>query len=192
MKIILCGPPQSGKSCLREGLKQAIMRLLNAPYPYFITACPDGEGSWYQATVNANPERAKQLKNEYKSKFTPDFVRRAADSVADCSLPLTFVDTGGVPSTENEAICATATHAIILAGDARNIPGWHAFCEKIGLQIIAEIISEYQATEDVVPSQFPDGIWRGSVHYLERGVSVAERPTIQALAQLLMTLASHE
>jgi len=42
MKVVLAGPPKSGKSCLREGLKQAIRRISGAPYPYVITACPDG------------------------------------------------------------------------------------------------------------------------------------------------------
>ncbi|ERT07658.1 hypothetical protein M595_2350 [Lyngbya aestuarii BL J] len=38
---------------MREGLKQAIMRshrMGQAPYPLFITACPDGEGSWFAPT----------------------------------------------------------------------------------------------------------------------------------------------
>jgi CRISPR-associated protein Csx3 len=47
VKVVLCGPPHSGKSCLREGLKQAIRQIPNAPYPYVLTACPDGEGAWY-------------------------------------------------------------------------------------------------------------------------------------------------
>ncbi|WP_347566287.1 CRISPR-associated protein Csx3 [Scytonema sp. UIC 10036] len=47
LKVVLCGPPQSGKSCLREGLKQAIGIIEGAPYPYVITACPDGEGAWF-------------------------------------------------------------------------------------------------------------------------------------------------
>ncbi len=41
VKIVLGGPPHSGKSCLREGLKKAILRLYpERPYPYAITACP--------------------------------------------------------------------------------------------------------------------------------------------------------
>lgn len=190
MKVVLCGPRHSGKGCLRERLKQTIMRLPDAPYPYVITACPDGEGSWFQETVNRDPDLAEQLKVAYKSTFTPEFVRRVADSVTDCLLPLTLVDIGGIASAENETICATATHAIILAGDPHSIFEWHSFCQKIGLRVVAEIMSEYQATEDVVPSLFPDGIWRGSVHHLERGELVPERPTILALAQLLVTLVS--
>jgi len=32
MKIVLGSPPHSGKSCLREGLKQAIMAVPKSPY----------------------------------------------------------------------------------------------------------------------------------------------------------------
>lgn len=35
MKLVFCGPPRSGKSCLREGLKKAI-GIQNEPYPYVI------------------------------------------------------------------------------------------------------------------------------------------------------------
>lgn len=77
-KIVLAGPPRSGKSCLREGLKQAIRAIPGAPYPYVITACPDGEGSWFQETVNGDPELAAACKAAYKAKFTPEFVKRIA------------------------------------------------------------------------------------------------------------------
>jgi CRISPR-associated protein Csx3 len=198
MKIVLAGPPRSGKSCLREGLKQAIRRMPGAPYPYVITACPDGEGAWFQETVNLDPELAAKCKAAYKSKFTPEFVRRVADSVKNCNLPLTLVDIGGIPSVENEAICASATHAILLAGDSQEqswderLVEWRAFCGKLGLHIIAEIHSDYRGTEDTFPVLGEDGVWRGSVHYLERGEPVHERPTVKALAEILVRLVAEE
>ena len=64
VKIVLGGPPKSGKSCLREGLKQAILGFRRdspgIPYPYVITACPDGEGAWFQETMEKYPEIAKR------------------------------------------------------------------------------------------------------------------------------------
>lgn len=184
-KIVLCGPPRSGKSCLREGLKQAIRKIPDAPYPYIITGCPDGEGAWFQETVNQNPELAAQCKAAYKAKFTPEFVKRVADSVTNCQLPLTLVDIGGIPSAENEIICKDATHAILLAGDMSRLSEWYGFCEKVGLKIIAEIHSNYKGTEDTVEGVCPDGIFRGSVHYLERGENVSERPCVVALAEFI-------
>ena len=191
-KIVLCGPPRSGKSCMRQGLKGAIRRIPDAPYPYVVTACPDGEGAWFQETVNVDPEVAAQCKATYKSKFTPEFVRRVADSVKNCSLPLTLVDIGGIPSPENEAICASATHAILLAGDLNRLPEWREFCGKLGIKIIAEIHSDYHGTEDILPQLGEDGIYRGSVHHLERGEPVADRPTIRALAEILVGMFADE
>lgn len=106
MKVVLCGPPRSGKSCLRQGLKDAVRALPGAPYPYVITACPDGEGSWFQETVNNDPAVAAQLKAAYKSKFTPEFVTRITDSVRNVALPLVLVDIGGIPSAACAAVGA--------------------------------------------------------------------------------------
>jgi CRISPR-associated protein Csx3 len=185
-KIVLAGPPRSGKSCLREGLKQAIRAIPRAPYPYVITACPDGEGSWFQETVNQNPELATACKAAYKAKFTPEFVERITDSVRNCSLELTLIDIGGIPSIENEQICSGATHMVILAGDPGKIPEWYEFAGKVGLIVVAEIHSDYHGTEDKVEGITQDGILRGSVHHLERGESVAERPMVRALASHLL------
>ncbi len=195
MKIVLCGPPRAGKSCLREGLKQAIRRIPDAPYPYVITACPDGEGAWFQETVNRDPEEARQHKTIYKQSlggFTPEFVRRVADSVVNCQLPLTLVDIGGITSVENEQICSTATHAILLAGDLNRLPEWREFCGKLGLRVIAEIHSDYRGIEDVIPCLDKDGIYRGSVHFLERGEPIHERLTVRALAEILVRLVAEE
>ena len=136
IKVVLAGPPRSGKSCMREGLKQAIRAIPGAPYPYVITACPDGEGAWFQETVNQNPELAAACKAAYKAKFTPEFVERIKTSVEKCPLELTLVDIGG-------------------------------------------IISAYYGTEDKVEGIGQDGVLRGSVHHLERGESVAERPMVR-------------
>ena len=195
-KIVLAGPPRSGKSCLREGLKQAIRGIPGAPYPYVITACPDGEGSWFQETVNHDSELAQACKKAYKSKFTPEFVNRIKESVQNCSLELTLIDIGGIPSAENCEICASATHIVILAGNdpktgeswQDRMPVWREFAEKLGLSVIAEIFSDYHGTEDSVEGITQDGIFRGTVHYLERGEPVSERPCIRALAEFLVKL----
>ena len=186
MKVVLCGPPRSGKSCLRQGLKDAVRGIPGAPYPYVITACPDGEGSWFQETVNSNPELAAACKAAYKAKFTPEFVGRVASSVERCSLPLTIVDIGGIPSAENEVICASATHAVLLAGDTSRFEEWREFCRKVGLTVVAEIHSDYHGTEDTVAGVGEDNVLRGSVHHLERGEPVASRPMIRALAEHLL------
>jgi hypothetical protein len=189
LKVVLCGSPHSGKSCLREGLKQAIMPVHwagLAPYPYVLTACPDGEGSWYSEAARNNPELAKQLKQAYKSKFTPEFVRRVTENVQTIRLPITLIDIGGVIDDKNRQITDTATHAIILAGDCSQIPAWQAFCAEQVLEVIAILESNYDADHDRVDSEVP--LLTGMVHHLERGEDVSDRPMVQALAKRLIKL----
>lgn len=191
MKVVLCGPPRSGKSCLREGLKGAVRALPNAPYPYVLTACPDGEGAWFQETVERSPREAAEIKAAYKGRFTAEFVKRVADSVKNVPLPLTIVDVGGVPSAENREICRHASHAILLAGDMSRLGEWRSFCHDLGLKVVAEIHSDYHGASDVVVGS-EGGVLHASVHHLERGEPVSERPAIKALAQHLVSLVEAE
>ena len=203
MKVILAGPPQSGKSCLREGLKQAILTFRNeragVPYPYVITACPDGEGSWFQETMEKYPEVAKACKAVYKGKFTQDFVDLVANHVLNCDQPLTMVDIGGLIDDYNRAICEPATHIVLLSG---NDPGsgenwnvrmeaWREFAEDLDLTVVAEIFSDYNGVKDFIEEIGPDNILRGSVHYLERGEPIATRPMVVALARRILNIGGY-
>lgn len=193
LKVVLCGPPRSGKSCLREGLKQAILplhRAGEAPYPYVLTACPDGEGAWYSDAARRDPDLARQLKENYKAKFTWEFAQEKAKQVQGVDLPLTIIDVGGKISDENRLIMAAATHAVILAGEMAQVPEWQALCSELNIKVIAIIHSDYSGTCDHVESESP--ILKGSVHYLERGEDVSNRPMVQTLAGLLMQMSSPE
>ena len=201
-KIVLAGPPRSGKSCTRQGLKNIIRSISGAPYPYFITACPDGEGAWFQEAMNADAELAAKLKAEYKSRFTPEFVTRIAESVKNLKPehnPLNFIDIGGIISPENEQICADANGAILICGKTaveQGLPAkWKDFFTGLGIPIIAEVYSDYTGTEDIVDTVGEDAVFRGSVHHLERGENLTKRETLQALAQHVVVLGkepSHE
>jgi CRISPR-associated protein Csx3 len=191
MKVIVCGPPHSGKSCLRFGLKEAIKALPEAPYPYVITACPDGEGSWFQEAASENPDLAAKLKQEYKGKFTDEFAEVIGEWVKNCQTALTLIDIGGVADPKNERICAHATHAIILTSAPEHLTEWRRFCEKLKLLVIAEVHSDYAGTTDSGLALGSDGIYRGSVHHLERGdLSVRYRPTVIQLAKILAAIAT--
>lgn len=199
IKVVLCGPPRSGKSCLREGLKQAILGILGAPYPYVITACPDGEGSWHQATYGNNEELAKSIKSINKGDVTPEFAQEAAGWVRSANQAINIIDVGGKRSPENELIMAEATHAVILSGDRGEIPEWRSFCQELSLKVVAEIYSDYQGESDEIIVQADwNGFleensiaWpllAGSVHHLTRGEDVSQRLIVQALAHLLVKL----
>ncbi|MFA6528996.1 MAG: hypothetical protein WCT46_05675 [Candidatus Gracilibacteria bacterium] len=192
-KIVLAGPPRSGKSCLRQGLKDVIKQISNGEvYPYVLTACPDGEGAWFQESMNNDPSLAAKLKAEYKSKFSPEFAQRIADSVKNLSLPLSFIDIGGVISPENMKICEHANGAIFLCGETAvksSAPiDWKKFFTQLGIPIVAEVYSDYKGGEDLVDGIGEDGVFRGSVHHLERGENLTDRKAIQGLAQFIINL----
>lgn len=187
IKVILCGPPHSGKSCLREGLKQGLMvfhRAGLAPYPYVL----NGKGSWYSEAAQHDPALARQLKEAYKAKFTWKFAQEKAKQVQNLTLPLNMIDMGGRIDDKNRLIAQHATHAIILAGNMSCIPEWWVFCQESKLQVIAKLYSDYYRTRDCIDSEFP--IVTGCIHYLERGQNVANRPVVQTLAKLLVSLCS--
>ena len=187
MKVVLCGPPHSGKSCLRQGLKSILSQLPDAPYPYVITACPDGEGAWFHETATNNPELAKQLKKLNKQAFSQQFANKIAADVACCIEDLVLVDVGGIIDDKNRLICGGATHAIILSGDRAAFLEWEAFCQSLGLEVIARIESCYEAKADRVDAVV-GSLLHGAVHYLERGQDLSGRPMIQALAQHVLSV----
>lgn len=187
MKLVLAGPPRSGKSCFREGLKQAVRALPGAPYPYVITGCPDGEGAWFQEAMAADPAVAAACKAAYKAAFTPEFVARVADSVRNCACELTLVDIGGRITDENRQICAHATHGLILCAKEtwdEQVPKWRDFFSSLGIPVVAEIVSDYTGAQDKVLGQVD--VFRGVVHHLERGEALAQRETVVAFATWLV------
>ena len=192
-KIVVAGPPRSGKSCFNTGIKAAITAIPNAPYPFILTACPDGEGAWFQETMNNNSELAAKLKREYKSKFTPEFVKTRSDAVktlGNDSCPLNFIDIGGIITSENAQICEGANAAIILAGENAikgGLPAeWKKFFDSLGIPVIAEVYSDYNGKKDFSLGVSKDGVFRGSVHHLERGEDLKSRETLKELASYVL------
>ncbi len=193
MKVVLCGPPHSGKSCLKFALKEAIKAINKSLYPYVIPACPDGEGSWFHEAAAEDINLAAELKAVNKGKFTEELVKVMGEWVSNCSEPLVLIDIGGIPDSLNEHICTDASHAILIAGNLDYLQEWRVFCEKLKLQIIAELHSDYHGTEDKNFILGNDNIYRGSIYRLERGdLSVQERPTVKELASILVRMVTVE
>ena len=184
IKLILCGPPHSGKSCFKNGLIGALKRKSEAPYPYQINACPDGEGSWFHATAQMDPElAARERRKGTFSEAQVDVYRTWVDQVKE---PLTIVDVGGLMSPENRIIMAGGTHAVILSRDVGLFEPWMRFCEALQLPVIARIYSDYDAIEDLV--MFQSGLLTGMVHHLDRNIDASSRPMVQALADHILTI----
>ena len=187
VKVVLCGPANAGKTVLRHGLKAAILKLDSAPSDFYvISGCPDGEGSFHSDTAQKHPELAKELKREYKAKFTPEFARAKARDIRTIKNSLLLFDVGGKIDVENQIIMSEATHAVILAKTEDDAIAWRDFCENLQKPLIAIIYSDFDSREDRIDDKYP--ILEGSVHHLERGEEVSGRPMIQALARRIVAL----
>ncbi|WP_052349725.1 hypothetical protein [Picosynechococcus sp. NKBG042902] len=200
IKIVLCGPPHSGKSCLQYALKQQLMAAYDqqgSPYPWVFDVTPDGEGSWFQGTMQQAPAFAKALKQQYRGPFTDGFVQGMATSVANLTLPLTLIDLGGKLSDANLAIASGATHAIILWRDHKSAPeqehpfyqplgAWRQFCQNAALEVIAELKSHREAQTDQIDVAQP--ILRGNLYGLQRGNDLRSSLIVQALTQQICHL----
>ncbi|MEH2411422.1 CRISPR-associated protein Csx3 [Nostoc sp.] len=186
IKIVLCGFANTGKTCFRDGLKQALLQIPNAPESYFISGCPDGDGSWYGETARRDLDLAKNLKAEYKARFTTEFVKLKAQEVRAINTRIFIFDVGGIISDDNRLIMAEATHAVILVKDESEIAPWQELCKSLGLQVVAIISSDYEGVSDVISEETP--ILKGNVHRLQRGEDVSSRPMVQALARVLVEL----
>lgn len=182
MKVVLAGSPRTGKSCLREHLKQAIISIApHGPYPYVITANPDGEGSWYQTAAGRDREDAHQNRTRHKAPFSSDFARRVARHVRDCREELVLVDIGGIVSDENHRICRSASHIIITHTGNDDLALWRDFARELDLEVLAELRSVYEAA----PGEEQHTLgppFTGTVHRLERGETCVKHPTIEVLA----------
>ena len=188
-KVVLCGPPNTEKTVLREALKTAVLKLENAPKDFYvISGCPDGDGSWFCETAPNNPELAAKLKSEYK--FTPEFARDKARDIAAIKNSLLLFDVGGkIPTEENRIIMSQATHAIMLAKTEQDVADWQEFCEKElekPLPFIAIVYSDFEGTKDTIVSEEP--VLTATVHRLARDEDASNRPTVKALAELLVNL----
>ncbi|MFW5665142.1 MAG: hypothetical protein ACOC2Z_06255 [Coleofasciculus sp.] len=184
-KIVLCGFKNTGKTVFRDGLKDAIRQREDAPDDFYvISGCPDGEGAYFSETAQRNPDLARQLKDEYKAKFTPEFAIGKAHDIEVIKNSLLLFDVGGKISPENELIMAQATHGIILAKSESEVSEWQCFCQKLHLPVIAIIYSDINANTDTITSESP--LFTGTVHRLHRGEIVSHRPLIQALAKRLV------
>ncbi len=188
IKVVVGGPPHSGKSVFIE----ALTKNLDEDHTFAFSACPDGEGPWLQRHYN-DPEVVKWRQ---KGQFTSEFVDRAARVVSDWEGPLMLVDIGGRISEENSQIVQGATHAIILAGDLSKAAEWQGFFDSHGVEVVAVLHSHYHGRSDQVLHQKertddPEahlGRLTASVHYLERGEPVEDRVTVKEVAALLHNL----
>ena len=171
MKVAIVGPPHSGKSVFLGGLCENLPRDKR----FLFRACPDGEGSWTWRSSEA-------AKYRRKGSFSPQIVDWYVEKLRTNNLtPIVLVDVGGRITPENHRILSEVDAVIILSGALDAIEEWEAFTKDCGCEILARIYSHYHASED---DPMGDPM---VVHHLERGEDVSCRPTIQRVAEIILS-----
>jgi len=172
-KIIICGPPHSGKSVFLAN----VMAKLPCDQYILIYGCPDGEGHWSNI---ANQSVAKVIRQ--KGHFDATFMSFVTRSIRNAEQRLVLVDVGGIRSPQNETIFRECEGYVILSSSPEEISAWREFGDGLGLKCLAELDSRLSEEESVVYPDQGDGILRGLVVGLERGTFVCSA-VIDALVE---------
>lgn len=186
IKVVIGGPPHSGKTVF----KNALIEDLGGDNVFRYCAAPDDDGgTWYQNNYN-NPEaREKRIKGTYNPRQVAFF----SETIKNWDqTPIMVIDIGGKITEENAKIIEGATHAIVLASDLSKVKEWQDFFEENHLDVIAKLHSHFDGSKDIqLPSEPEDDHLVASVHHLERGVEAADRESIKKVAGLISSLAKN-
>ena len=174
MKIILCGPPHSGKSVLLSNL---IARTPDNSRTT-IRACPDGEGTW---SNNPNQEETSIVRK--KGKFTMSSVDSDCQEIDRQINKIVFVDVGGIRSKENEKIFRHCDCFIVISNDEKEKEEWLKFGEDLGLECIGLFDSKLEGEEEIYERE---PYLQGRIVGLERGKILKDSKVLNGIASVII------
>lgn len=178
MKIVIYGPPHSGKSVLVS----LIRGLLPRHRFILIEGAPDGEGitGWAH---EADPALVRRIRR--KGEFSVEFVDWVVDSVRNSTADVTVVDVGGRPSPENERISRVCSHFLIVSSDSKKTLEWEEFGTRLGLEPVAVLDSSLMGEDELYDDAYP---LRGRITKLERDDLPVNSITARAVAKRIMEI----
>ncbi|HUT22426.1 MAG TPA: CRISPR-associated ring nuclease Crn3/Csx3 [Candidatus Bipolaricaulota bacterium] len=181
MKVIVCGPPHSGKSVFVANLR----RFLPREGSFLFRCAPDGEGTW---SNKADQELVSRIRR--KGKFDSKFMDYVLNGLENCHIPITLVDVGGIRSEQNEAIFAKCDAFIVLSSKDEELSEWQRFGEALGLKCLALLRSRLVGSEEIENVQ-ADAPIAGTICGLERGTEI-DSELLRQIAQRLTTITASE
>jgi len=150
-KIIIAGPPNSGKSVFTHEL----LKFLGGLNTNYIDAQPDATGLWYMDTSKQDSKAAKdlQVKGSYNDKNVSIWKSWIKHSTSRISL----IDIGGKIDKYTHELCSEANSIIIVTRYPLDHPGtqiWVDLAKKNGLHILG--VYQTFLTQDDVPEGYEE------------------------------------
>ena len=169
MKVVICGPPHSGKSVFIANL---IDKLPTDAYT-IIRACPDGEGNW---SNNKNQNETSIVRK--KGKFTKSFIEEACKAIDNQTNKIVLVDVGGIMSKENKKVFEHCDSFVVLSSDEKKKKEWLKFGQELGLECLGSLDSSLEGQEEIYSRQ---PYLQGRIVGLERGEVLKNSQVINAI-----------
>jgi hypothetical protein len=181
-KIIIAGPPHSGKSVAERYIRHNLPAL----DVMRIASQPDGEGDWFHSLHEVG---SQEVASRYRNKrgFSSENVAHWTSLITNSSNRFNLIDVGGEVSSENKEICDLANSIIIISSNPEETKKWIELAQETNLNILAILEStlDPERTERFIPT--PDKEWEneGVVVGLERGKLISSS-TLNSLVEFLL------
>ncbi|MGB3511894.1 MAG: CRISPR-associated ring nuclease Crn3/Csx3, partial [Microcoleaceae cyanobacterium] len=159
--ILICGPPNSGKSVLSNSLRIGLVKTRPNNQIYLHRANWDGEGN--HTYENPDPVLARRLAQESKfkihqhknaDKLLPKYFDYHAETTRNIRqvVDLAIVDVGGKPEVVKMPVVESCSHYIVISNDQSKVTEWHDLCGG-KLQPLAVIHSVLEERLEVLKTE---------------------------------------
>lgn len=175
MKIIMCGPPHSGKSVLISSLYS----LMPSDSSQRIIANGDGEGGWSQ-----NPDQMQVQDVRIKSDNTPEEFEAWTQTIKNAIQDIVLVDIGGRLGEDKAPLFDVSDSFIVLSSKPDVVEDWIRFGEKHNCKCIAVLESVLDGTDEIFNDK---PYFHACISHLERGYNASKSEVVQKLADLIVT-----
>ncbi len=190
MKIVVGGPPHSGKSTFTAILRKLIREILGATsdpelFHSLTLDLVDNSTEWMDDRSGRTPRR--ELGGFTRERAV---ARREAFEQSDAALAL--ADAPGVIDDYTRILVQPAQALIVVSKDQGGIEEWRDFAGEVGMEMYA-VFETFLPREDTVPSWDPNrrvGSLRGLSReaYRANGVRGIEYETVRVLKALAYEL----